>query len=328
VRRALNRLGFFTLTLWVAVTINFLLPRLMPGSPADAALAKIARRGPVDAGTRRAIEALLGVPTGSTWDQYVDYLGRVGRFDFGLSYSYYPQSVDHVVAGALPWTLVLVGSVTVISAVLGFGLGTLAAWRRGTWLDSAPTLSSMAIAAFPYFWTALMLLYVLGYLLHWFPTSGAYGATTVPNPSWGFVSEAAWHGVLPAVTIVLTSLGGSMIGMRNNVITTLGEDYVTFAEANGLHPRTIALRYGARNALLPTLTAFGLSLGSVVGGSLLVEAVFRYPGMGLLLYNAVINQDYPLMQACFLMITVSTLVANLAVDLVYGFLDPRTRRTS
>jgi len=328
VRRALNRLGFFTLTLWVAVTINFLLPRLMPGSPADAALAKIARRGPVDAGTRRAIEALLGVPTGSTWDQYVDYLGRVARFDFGLSYSYYPQSVDHVVAGALPWTLVLVGSVTVISAVLGFGLGTLAAWRRGTWLDSAPTLSSMAIAAFPYFWTALMLLYVLGYLLHWFPTSGAYGATTIPNPSLGFVSEAARHGVLPAVTIILTSLGGSMIGMRNNVITTLGEDYVTFAEANGLHPRTIALRYGARNALLPTLTAFGLSLGSVVGGSLLVEAVFRYPGMGLLLYNAVINQDYPLMQACFLMITVSTLVANLAVDLVYGFLDPRTRRTS
>lgn len=327
-RRALNRLGFFTLTLWVAVTINFLLPRLMPGSPADAALAKIARRGPVDAGTRRAIEALLGVPTGSTWDQYVDYLGRVARFDFGLSYSYYPQSVDHVVAGALPWTLVLVGSVTVISAVLGFGLGTLAAWRRGTWLDSAPTLSSMAIAAFPYFWTALMLLYVLGYLLHWFPTSGAYGATTIPNPSLGFVSEAARHGVLPAVTIILTSLGGSMIGMRNNVITTLGEDYVTFAEANGLHPRTIALRYGARNALLPTLTAFGLSLGSVVGGSLLVEAVFRYPGMGLLLYNAVINQDYPLMQACFLMITVSTLVANLAVDLVYGFLDPRTRRTS
>jgi peptide/nickel transport system permease protein len=328
VRRALNRLGFFALTLWVAITLNFLLPRLMPGSPADAALAKIARRGPVDEGTRRAIEALLGVPTGSLWDQYVDYLGRVVRFDFGLSYSYYPQSVNHVVAGALPWTLTLVGSVTVISAVLGFALGTLAAWRRGTWLDSVPTLSSMAIAAFPYFWTALMLLYLLGYTLHWFPTSGAYGATTIPAPTWGFIGEAFWHGVLPAVTILLTSLGGSMIGMRNNVITTLGEDYVTFAEANGLHPRTIALRYGARNALLPSLTAFGLSLGSVVGGSLLVETVFHYPGMGLLLYNAVLNQDFPLMQACFLIITVSTLVANLIVDLVYGFLDPRTRRTA
>lgn len=326
--RALKRIGLFALTLWVAVTINFLLPRLMPGSPADAALAKIARRGPVDEGTRRSIEALLGVPTGSTWDQYVDYLGRVLRFDFGTSYSYYPQTVSQVVGNSLPWTLVLVGSVTVISAVIGFGLGTMSAWRRGTWLDSVPTLSSMAIAAFPYFWTALLLLYVFGYQLHWFPTSGAYGATTIPNVSWQFVGEAFWHGMMPAVTILLTSLGGSMIGMRNNVITTLGEDYVTFAEANGLRPRTIALRYGARNALLPSLTAFGLSLGSVVGGSMLVEAVFRYPGMGWLLYNAVVNQDYPLMQACFLMITVSTLVANLVVDLVYGFLDPRTRRTA
>lgn len=326
-RRVLDRLGLFVLTLWIAVTINFLLPRLMPGSPTDAALAKIARRGPVDEGTRRAIEALLGVPTGSLWDQYVDYLGRVVRFDFGLSYSYYPQAVNDVVAGALPWTIGLVGIVTVISAMIGFVLGTLVAWKRTTWIDAVPTLGSMAIAAFPYFWTALLLLYVLGFQLHVFPTSGAFGATVVPNASWSFVVDVLWHGVLPAATILLTSIGGSLIGMRNNVITTLGEDYVTFAEANGLSARTIAFRYGARNALLPSLTAFGLSLGSVVGGSLLVEAVFRYPGLGYLLFTAVVNQDYPLMQALFLMITVSTLIANLLVDLVYGLLDPRTRRT-
>ncbi|MFT4011761.1 MAG: ABC transporter permease, partial [Nocardioidaceae bacterium] len=216
-RRALGRLGLFALTLWVAITLNFVLPRLMPGTPADAALAKIARRGPVDEGTRRAVEALLGVPTGSLWDQYVDYLGRVVRFDFGLSYSYYPQSVNDVVAGALPYTLGLVGTVTIISAVLGFGLGTLAAWKRNTWVDAVPTLSSMTIAAFPYFWTALLLLYILGYQLHVFPTSGAFGATVIPNLSWPFVGDVLWHAVLPAATIILTSVGGSLIGMPQHV---------------------------------------------------------------------------------------------------------------
>jgi peptide/nickel transport system permease protein len=260
------------------------------------------------------------------WQQYATYLGNVIHFNFGVSYTYFPQTVASVVWGGLPWTLVLVGAVTIVSFVAGTLLGVLAAWKRGTWFDAAPTVGSAFIGAFPYFWTALLLLYFLGYVTGWFPTSGAYGTATSPAFGWAFLSDAGYHALLPAITIFTTSLGGWVLGMRATMVSILSDDYVTFAEANGLRPRTVALRYAARNALLPNLTSFGLALGAVVGGSLLVERVFSYPGLGYLLYNAVVNQDYPLMQALFLMITVSVLVANFLMDLLYGVLDPRTRR--
>lgn len=321
-----RRLGLFLLTLWAAVTINFLLPRLMPGTPADAILAKLAQNGPVSDATKTAVEAQLGVPTGNLAEQYLQYLGQVVTLDFGVSYTFYPQTVAEVVSTALPYTIVLVGLVTVVAFVLGTLLGVLAAWKRGTWLDALPTVSGSFLSAFPYFWTALLLLFFAGYVWRLFPTSGAYGPTTVPGFSWEFVGQALYHATLPALTILITSLGGWILGMRNTMIATLGEDYVTFAEANGLKPRTVALRYAARNAILPNLTSFGLALGGVVGGSILVERVFGYPGLGYLLFNGVINQDYPLMQALFLMITLSVLVANFIVDIAYGVLDPRTRR--
>ncbi|MFF7293395.1 ABC transporter permease [Microbacterium sp. NPDC008134] len=322
----LQKLGLFVLTLWAAITLNFFLPRLMPGSPADAAIAKLSQNGPVSDATRAAIEAQLGVPGGSLWDQYVAYLGRVATLDFGVSYTFYPQSVASMVSTALPYTIGLVGIVTILAFVIGTLIGVAAAWRRGTWLDSLPTLTGSFLSTFPYFWTALLLLFFLGYVLHWFPTTGAYSATTTPGFTWEFIGDLARHAVLPALTILLTSLGGWIIGMRNAMINTLGEDYITFAEANGLRGRTIAVRYAARNAILPNLTGFGLTLGGVVGGSILVEQVFGYPGIGYLLFNAVIGQDYPLMQALFLMITVSVLIANFLVDILYGVLDPRTRR--
>lgn len=324
--RMLRRLGFFVLTLWAAVTLNFVIPRLMPGSPADAAIARLARNGPIDPATQAAIETQLGVPTGNLWEQYVTYLGQVARLDFGVSYTFFPQQVGDLVAGALPWTILLVGLVTIVAFLGGTLLGTLAAWKRGTWLDSLPTVSGSFFSAFPYFWTALLLVFFLGYIARWFPTSGGFSGRGSPEFTGEFILDAIWHAILPALTILITSLGGWILGMRNTMITTLGDDYVVFAEANGLKPRTVALRYAARNALLPNLTAFGLSLGTVVGGSLLVETVFNYPGMGYLLYAAVTNQDYPLMQALFLMITVSVLVANFLVDIIYGVLDPRTRR--
>jgi peptide/nickel transport system permease protein len=246
--------------------------------------------------------------------------------DFGVSYTFYPQSVGELVSTALPYTLILVGVVTIVAFVLGTLLGVLAAWKRGTWLDTLPTLAGSFASAFPYFWTALLLLFFAGYVLRLFPTSGAYGPTASPQLTFEFVGDALYHAFLPALTILITSLGGWILGMRNTMISTLGDDYVTFAEANGLKPRTVALRYAARNAILPNLTSFGLALGGVVGGSILVEQVFGYPGVGYLLFNAVTNQDYPLMQALFLMITVSVLVANFLVDILYGVLDPRTRR--
>lgn len=321
-----QKLGLFVLTLWAAITLNFFLPRLMPGSPADAAIAKLSQNGPVTEATRAAIEAQLGVPTGSMWDQYLSYLHQVVTLDFGVSYTFYPQTVSSMVSTALPYTIGLVGVVTILAFVIGTLIGVAAAWKRGTWLDSLPTLTGSFLSTFPYFWTALLLLFFLGYVLHWFPTSGAYAATTTPGLTPAFVGDVVQHAVLPALTILITSLGGWIIGMRNTMINTLGDDYVTFAEANGLRGRTVAIRYAARNAILPNLTGFGLALGGVVGGSILVEQVFAYPGIGYLLFNAVIGQDYPLMQALFLMITVSVLIANFLVDILYGVLDPRTRR--
>ena len=325
-RYFLNKIGLLLLTLWAAVTLNFLLPRFMPGDPTDAAIAKLSQNGPVTDATRAAIEAQLGVPDGSIWEQYVQYLGQVVRLDFGVSYTFYPQSVAELVTEALPYTLVLVGLVTVLAFIIGTLLGVLAAWKRNTWIDALPTLTGSFMSTFPYFWTALLLLFFAGYVFRWFPTSGAYGPTATPEVSLGFIADVAYHALLPALTILITSLGGWITGMRNAMINTLGDDYVTFAEANGLRGRTVALRYAARNAILPNLTGFGLALGGVVGGSILVEQVFGYPGIGFLLFNAVLGQDYPLMQALFLMITVSVLIANFLVDILYGVLDPRTRR--
>ncbi len=323
---ALRKVGLLILTLWAAITLNFFLPRLMPGSPTDAAIAKLSQNGPVTAATRKAIEIQLGVPDGNVLEQYLQYLKQVVTLQFGISYTFYPQPVAELVSQALPYTLILVGLVTIVAFVCGTLLGVLAAWKRGTWLDALPTLGGSFASAFPYFWTALLLLFFLGYVFKIFPTSGAYGVTNTPGLNAAFLGSAAVHAVLPAVTILITSLGGWILGMRNTMISTLGDDYVTFAEATGLKPRTVALRYAARNAILPNLTSFGLALGGVVGGSVLVETVFGYPGIGYLLLKAVTNQDYPLMQALFLMITVSVLLANFLVDILYGFLDPRTRK--
>ena len=325
-RYFLGKIGLFLLTLWAAITVNFILPRMMPGSPADAAIAKLAQNGPVTPEMRSAIEAQLGVPQGNVFQQYLQYLNNVIHFDFGVSYSNFPQNVSDLIAAALPWTLTLVGMVTILSFLIGTVLGAVAAWKRGTAVDTTASVGSSFLSAFPPFWIALLLLYFLGYVGGVYPTSGAYSATAMPSFDGAFFADAVYHAILPGLTILITSLGGWIMGMRNTMISTLGDDYVTFAEANGLKQHTVMLRYAARNALLPNLTSFGLVLGGVVGGSLLVEQVFNYPGVGLLLFQAVTNQDYPLMQALFLMITTSVLVANFIVDMLYGVLDPRTRR--
>jgi peptide/nickel transport system permease protein len=325
-RYLVRRATMFVLTLWAAVTLNFVIPRLMPGSPTDAALAKFAGVGTVTPAQRQAVGAMLGLPHGGLLSQYGSYLADLARFRFGVSYTYFPQPVSSVIGQALPWTLVLVGTATVIAFVAGTLLGVLAAWRRGRTLDAIATVGSAFSSAFPYFWTALLLLFAFGFTLGWFPIKGGYSPGAAPQASLSFVGDAAYHSVLPAITIIISVLGGWVLSMRNNMIPTLGEDYVTFAEANGLRRRTVALRYAARNALLPNMTLFALALGLVVSGSVLTEYVFGYPGVGYLLANAISNRDYPLLQALFLIITLSVLVANFLVDLLYTWLDPRVRR--
>jgi peptide/nickel transport system permease protein len=318
----------FVVTLWAAVTMNFFLPRLMPGSPVDAAIAKLSQGGqPVTNAQRRAIEIQLGSPHGNFVSQYFDYLGNTARLHFGASYTFPNQTVAKSIENALPWTLLLVGVTTIVAFVIGTLLGVYSGWRRGTKSDASVTIGATFFAAFPPFWLGLLLLYVLAFKLNAFPIKGGYSPGLTPNWSLSFLNNAATHSVLPAITLAITSLSGWVFGMRNNMINTLGEDYVTFAEANGLRQRTIALSYAARNALLPNVTAFGLSLGAVVGGSVLVEGVFSYPGLGNLLFLAVSNRDFPLMQALFLVISVSMLVAIFIVDLLYVRLDPRVRRS-
>jgi peptide/nickel transport system permease protein len=327
VRYVLRKTVLFVITLWAALTLNFLLPRLMPGSPVDAALGKLASAGvPITNAERQAVEIQLGVPNANLISQYGDYLRNIATLRFGTSYSFPTQTVAQTIGTALPWTLILVGVTTIVAFAVGTLLGVYAGWRRGRLTDSTVTLGSTFLGAFPPFWLGLLLLYLLAFKLGWFPIKGGYSDGSTPNWSLSFAGDAIRHSVLPAVTLAVTTLSGWVLGMRNNMINTLGEDYVTFAEANGLRGRTVAMLYAARNALLPNVTAFGLQLGAVVSGSVLVEGVFSYPGIGGLLFTSVTNHDFPLMQALFLVITLSMLVAIFIVDLLYVRLDPRVRR--
>ncbi len=321
-----RRLVILVGTLWIAVTINFLIPRLMPGSPVEAMIAKFHGVGQINPNAMKAIQVMLGVSNQNLFSQYVSYLNQVIHFNFGVSYTYFPYTVTHMISQALPWTLALVGLATVISFLLGTGLGILAAWRRGSVTDTLVTSVSTFTSAFPYFWVALAGVYFLSFVLHWFPLTGAYSSDLTPQFNGPFIVNALYHGILPAVTIVISSVGGWLLGMRNNMISTLREDYVLLANAKGLKNSWVATMYVARNAILPNITGFAIALGFVVGGSLLTEIVFAYPGIGYLLYNAVINEDYPLMQGIFLIIVVCVILANFIADLVYVLIDPRIRR--
>jgi peptide/nickel transport system permease protein len=230
-----------------------------------------------------------------------------------------------VLGAAFPYTLALVGLSTVIAFFVGTGLGVLAGWRAGGALDkSLPAL--MFVQAIPYFFLALLVVEVFAVTLGWFPPAGGFdGQNYTPGWNWPFISSAIDYGILPAFTIVVTSLAGWMLQMRNVMVTTVGEDYVIAAQAKGLPDRRIILTYAARNALLPQLQGFGLALGFVVSGALVMEIVFSYPGIGLLLVNAVQGSDFPLMQGIFLVITFAVLLANLIIDLILVLFDPRVR---
>jgi peptide/nickel transport system permease protein len=226
---------------------------------------------------------------------------------------------------ALPWTLALVGVTTVFAFILGTVIGLVSGWRRGSKLDGALPPLFVITSAFPYFWLALLAIWLFSIKLGWFPESGGYDVTTTVGWNWTFVSDAFTHSVLPALTIIVTAIGGWILTMRNNMITVLTEDYVRMARAKGLKPWRIMWTYAGRNAILPNLVGFAMSLGFVVSGAILVEFVFNYPGVGWMFLQSVENQDYALMQALFLLITVTVLLAILAADVATAILDPRTR---
>jgi peptide/nickel transport system permease protein len=325
-RFLLRRLAFYVAAAWLAITLNFVIPRLMPGDPVQQLFARTKQQA--NAQSLAAMRAAFGIDTHASWiSQYGTYLDNVIHGRLGVSITYFPSSVASVIHTALPWTLALVGGATIVSFVLGTLLGVLTAWRRGSWVDHLLPISAF-FSAMPYFWLGAVALTIFAEKLGWFPLSGAYDPSLSPAFNLQFLGSALRYGLLPAATIVVSSISGWLLGMRNVMMLTIPEDYVLLAQAKGLSNRRVIFSYAARNAMLPNLSSFALSLGFVVGGAILTEIVFSYPGVGFVLFQAVTNQDFPLMQGLFLIITVMVLLANLVADLAYVLLDPRTRESS
>jgi peptide/nickel transport system permease protein len=326
VRYFAAKIGYFLLTVWAALTLNFIIPRLQPGDPAEVMVKNLAGKGgQVDPAQVQAVRAMLGEKGGNIWHQYLDYLNSVAHGQFGVSFTYFPFKVTTVIAKALPWTIGLIGVTQVLAFVIGTLLGAFAAWRRNSRFDSIVSIGSTFVGNLQTFWIGLLVLYFFAYQLGWFPAAGGYGYT---DPGWtgAFAADVLSHSILPALTLMVTAPIAFILGMRNTMVQTLGEDYIRLAQAEGLTDRKVALGYAARNALLPSVTNFALTLGALFGGSVLVESLFDYPGMGRLLGEATANRDFPLMQAILLFTILAVLVANLLADLLYGVLDPRARK--
>jgi peptide/nickel transport system permease protein len=327
-RYLLTRLAVLILTLWVAVTVNFALPRLMPGDPVQTKLATIPGISPL---ARSALEKQFGLDTKqSIIGQYFSYLGHILTGNLGRSFTFYPTPVSTMIRQSLPWTLGMVGFATLLGAALGCGLGMVAAWRRGfaggnrnSRLDTILVPMGVMFSAMPPFWFATLLVYFVSFKLGWLPIGGS----RTPGAAGGLSGalDVLKHALLPALTLTLIALGGWVLLMRNSMLTVLNEDFVKFARAKGLGNRTIAYHYAARNAILPVFTQLAIALGIVVGGQVFVEIVFSYQGIGYWLLQGVLNEDYPLMQGIFLIITVTLLVANFLAEALYVFVDPRVR---
>ena len=319
-----RRLAFYLITAWAAITINFFIPRLLPSDPVQALIAR--HQGQLSTDAIHSLYVLFGLDTQqSLWDQYWQYWGKLLHGDLGISFTFFPTPVVDVIAQALPWTLALVGFATVLSFAIGTLIGVVIGWRRGTVADGLLPVTSF-FSAIPYFWLGLVAIAVFAVTIPLFPASGGYDSSLLPSFSGDFISSAIYHGALPALTIIVSSIAAWILGMRNMMVTVSSEDYVTVAQAKGLSERRVMFAYAARNAILPNISGFALSLGFIVGGTLVTEIVFSYPGIGYSLFQAIGAKDYPLMQGIFLIITFSVLVANMLADLVYVFLDPRTRQ--
>ncbi|ADU10769.1 MULTISPECIES: ABC transporter permease [Micromonospora] len=324
-RFLLQRVAFYLFTAWAAITLNFFIPRMVPGDPVQSLISR--NQGRISADAVASLRVLFGLDSDrSLWEQYVAYWGQLLRGDLGLSFTFFPAPVSEVIGSSLPWTVGLVGVTTIVSFLLGTALGVGAGWRRGSWIDGLLPATTF-LSSIPYFWLGLVAIALFAGPGSFFPSSGGYEPGLVPAFDAYFIPSALQHSILPAATILVSSMSGWILSMRNMMVTVASEDYITVAHAKGLSERRVALSYAARNALLPNVSGFALSLGFIVGGTLLVEIVFSYPGLGFQLFQAVGAKDYPLMQGIFLIITISVLVANLLADVAYLLLDPRTRKS-
>ena len=326
-RHVFRRVGIYLLAIWAALTVNFFLPRIAPGNPAEVVYNRLSQRGPVSPATLKALEIQFGVnSTDPLWAQYLAYLNNLLHGNLGISTNYYPTPVTSIIAQDIPWTLALLTMSVALSFTLGTLLGIFVAWKRGTAFDTITASVMTFFYSILYPWLALMAVFFIGYSLGWFPFSDGYDVSLSPGWNLDFLLSAAYHAILPALTLIISTVAGWMLTMRNSMITTLSEDYVLMAQAKGLTQRRVMFAYAARNAILPSVTGFAIALGAVVGGALLVEIVFSYPGIGYALFQAIQSQDYFLADGILLLVIVATVVMNLLVDLLYTALDPRVRQ--
>ena len=310
-------------TLWAALTVNFLIPRLVPGNEAGSVLATLKNVNPA------ALHALqiqfgVGVHQGLI-SSYLQYLGNCLTGQFGVDAQGVP--VMREIMSKLPWTLGLVGATTVLAFVIGTLIGVLSAWRRGGWLDATLPPVLFVVSSVPVFFIGLLLIYVFAVKLNWLPLGSNYSLGTSPSLSLSFVGDVVEHALLPAFSLLIVTAGLWVYSMRNNMVTTIAEDYVRMGRAKGLPSRRVMFDYAARNAILPNLTGFAMQLGYILGGSIVIEYLFSYPGLGYLFYTSTTDHDLPLMQGLFLFYTVAVLLCVLLADLATALLDPRTRET-
>jgi peptide/nickel transport system permease protein len=328
VRHILRRILFYACAVWVAITLDFFIPRLAPGDPVAALVGKMSIKGYVTPAMQQTLAAEFGLNThDSLLVQYFKYINNLIHGNMGNSIQYFPTPVSQIIGRDIGWSIMLGGVAVLISFALGCLFGIITAWKRGSVLDTVLAPAMNFLSAIPYFWLALLSLFFFAYLLNWFPlTGGAYDELNV-SPGWSldYIGSVIQYAFLPALTLVISSLAGWMLTMRNSMITTLSEDYVLMARAKGLSQGRVMFRYAARNAILPNITGFAIAIGTIVGGQLLTEMVFSYPGIGYALFQAVGEQDYAMVQGVFLIITLAVLGANFLADILYAFLDPRVR---
>lgn len=321
----LNKLGWFLVTFVCAFILNFILPRLMPGDPVAAIVSRLAQ-GINEATGVQAIYQQYAELFGTNrpiYEQFFIYVRNVFRGDFGFSFSQYPRTVAAVIRSSILWTICLQFPAIIVGWILGNTLGALAAYLKGGF-DKVIMPISIFMSNFPAFGMAIILMVIFGVTLEWLPTSGGYGFDLIPEFSWKFIRSVIIHYQLPFWSIVLIAIGGQAIGMRSMAIYELNADYVKFARFMGIKDRKI-IGYVFRNAMLPQITGLALSIGTMVGGALVAEIVFSYPGLGFTIMNGVMGQDYPLISATTLIITIMVLTANFVIEILYGLIDPRIK---
>jgi len=324
-RYVLARLGRFVLTVWFGATVIFVVPRLGRSNPVDAILGRLAQSG---ASVQNADQLIAGYKhrfglDKSVWTQYAHYLENAFTFHQGYSLAQFPAKVDTLIGRAAPYTIGLLLFATLVSFALGTLIGALLGWSRTNPVLRRVLPITLVFTALPAFMLGILLIYFFAFRLRWFPYAGAYSSNVTPGFNLAFIRSVIEHGALPALSVVIVTMGVWALGMRGMMITTAGEDYMVLADAKGLRSSRVFWSYGIRNAMLPQVTQLGLSLGSIAGGFVVVESVFAYPGLGGLLYQAVINNDYTLIQGICFYLVLGVAFAVLILDLIYPLLDPR-----